>query len=157
MYLASECDKLETIVDGISQTSGANIVYKYHHHTGVETSYGGCHTSGYHVHVGDEMHNGGCYTDGYHVHSGCSQYSWKDLCRCKFDENNKCIKHEHRCSRCDQRNPGPSHRHYSCGDLPLNRWRMNCNGSPVNRWALGCGRREGEIESAQISFAPSGT
>lgn len=73
-YLAGECDKLESVIASLQLTGNPNVEYSYHHHTGVETVNGGCHTVGYHVHSGSNLTNGGCYTSGYHEHTNnCSQ------------------------------------------------------------------------------------
>lgn len=203
-YLAAQCDQLETTIDGLSMQQNANIEYTYHHHTGTETSCGGCHTVGYHTHIGSSTSGGACYT-GRHVHNGCTKHThtgkpgscWNAVrihthsdscysaqgtrtCGCTSSQGDdgygtKCHSCGHTCHSgtpcyvqvsntaitCGQKEfrydlKCGKTEGYQCNDLPINTWDLTCGNSPINRWSLGCNRREGEIESATISFAPSG-
>ena len=206
-YLANQCDQLETMINGLSMKQNADIVYVYHHHTGSETSYGGCYTVGYHTHVGTSTSGGACYT-GRHVHNGCENHthtaktgscykrvrihshtetcytaSGTRSCGCKNSQADdgyseiKCHscghdKHSNDVGGCSIQVPNrkltctqnewrydlvcTKTEGYQCGNSPINTWDLTCNNLPINRWSLGCNRREGEIVSATISFAPSG-
>lgn len=142
-YLADECDKLETMIDGLSQTQGANISYEYHYHTGNMYVKGGCYNSGYHAHSGCEYHTHGdsCYTTKViHTHSGKPGACWTqtrihthtDSCYSKTGTK-RCP-----CSS-SQGDDGYGTKCYTCGHDPH---ASNCCCATVDDITRTCGKDE---------------
>lgn len=142
LYLASECDRLETLVDALSMKQDANIVYTYHYH------------------IGDDRHNGGCYTNGYHEHLSSCAYTTVTVHTHKEGANG-CYtysapywKHDYPCLGPDVGCPGHPTKYLTCTQSTTK--KVYSCGEPVNRYKLTCGYKDGEIEKAEIVFAPAG-
>lgn len=141
-YLCEEMDRLEVLVDGLQMQQNPYVTYTYHEH------------------IGDEYHEGGCHTAGYHVHvDSCPRHTESRRCghrlqthvKYETDEwGNTTKKNVYYCPEHHTNKSSPG----TCS-VTVSYTVYDC-GSPNNRWALGCNRRVGEIEKAEIAFAPTG-
>lgn len=148
---------------GTGDGDGVDIQYTYHEHV---TADGQSGWDDSHVFTGLDS-PGGCFTAGGHEHSsecpvsepimdrisyhdytdGCGWHSWEDEVACQHQCRGCGEIHRHSAKKSEYNGSIPDanpcylatlHRHYACGNLP------------VNTWAVGCGRQAGQIESATI-------
>jgi len=160
LYLAGECDKLESVISGLSLTNNPNISYTRHHHSGSIYANGGCYTSGYHAHSGSEYSYGGCYTNGYHVHtSSCSKtHTHTANCPMTHEHNSSCPKHRH-TSSCYTKKKVHTHGDGSCNDVSFTAHKScgcthQCEGSTCS--ACSHGNHGENACSAQVPFTEHG-
>ena len=158
--------------DGVTgEGGGVDIQYTCHEHV---TADGQSGWDDSHVFTGLDS-PGGCFTAGGHEHSsecpvsepvmilisfhdytdGCGWHAWMDEVACQH----QCLFcgeiHRHTVKKSEYNGSIPNadpciltflHRHYACGNLP------------VNTWAVGCGKQAGQIETATIYlYDQSGT
>lgn len=176
-FLANQLDGLEDTINALSRDNNANVSYVYHNHVDAvgdvnhnsvvysNTNVGGCYVPSGHTHNA----LGACSTTTTTVQARCGT-----LCTTKVSEHwywDGCDWHPHlqeaakqyRCPVCGFDNRVSWGRHEAepmdpvyCSNTVTKTVTVYACGSPVNTYVLGCGRREGEIESAVVSFSPSG-
>lgn len=138
-----------------------DVRYTYHEHIGNEKTGwsdnhvfhqtgkpGGCFTKAYHEHddcpsaIGNvrlvSYHN---YTDGCDWHAWMDEIAWQHACIVCNEEHRYSVAASSITdweTDVDFRACGVKHTHYTCADLPLNRWKV------------GCGKKTGQIETVTV-------